>query len=1006
MSFSFRSLFQRDAASEERGQIAAPVFGMAHQGTAGSRPVNMSTQTATLMQPPAGASPFQLGGNPLFRTASNESVSAPPINSAQGMSPFNVVGATPTNAPLTVGDVISHLPPEVVRGGAVPVEQPLALPPTLLENALRSGQPALPLFELYRVCPALFQTPISPQDPRMVPLPASKLPSLIAKAREEHDSGGQMPQPGAPMQGMPGSSTNGQPPSPFQMARPPQAAESHGQAPAFPMSPFAAASPGFQNTPKPGAAAGNPSPFSAPSAQPSASNPFEAASSGEAGAAKAPHEPPAASQGSPFAMSNGKAPPSPFATGGGAQSAPSPFGSAAPAGGSPPQPMPSPFGSAAPASASAPPQSQPSPFGTMASSVQPAPSPFGTANPPPQTSASPFGSQSPGATAPQTMPSPFGAAGSAPQPSPFGAAAPAPATNPQPSITQLFSPKPPEGAPAASQNAPSGAGLAGFADAKFQQAAPPPAQQAQAPAPPAPAAGNGSAKLGLAALLRGRGAEELGFNPASVPAWIMTSLPSAALQQQAASGEVVMELGALIDGIIDVGFRNTLSSARRDLQIQLPQNEVFHALTQSAPAAAGASALQSAMPQAAGGAFVIQPNAPQGQVGRVDPAPAVEAPPVNPAPLPQAAAPVAHAPSLAQFAPGPTSGPMTPFAPKMGAAVNPFAEPTSSPPAAAHTPLFSPAAAEPPARTAFPSAPEAPPKESPQGLAGMFKPFGAPPANTSFGSAQSHTAAHAATPTKPFDPFASAGSIQGNGNKAPGFSSAQLLGQSAPEPSIVPSPFGGSHAPEPASKPFAEPVPVEPQAAERKAESPEPTPSSPNSSSQGLFASQPVSAEVPSPARPKPPVESGNGKMPAVKHSFLGLAPLDTQTDQLLLRALLGTEENLTAPRVVELLAAQAGLSACVCLHGTHVLSHADGTSTDAKEFQRQAPDIARQLRGLAPLIGIDGAETFTLNAGGRLLTFCFPDDTTVAVLHKDEPTTGLRDKITLISRELARLLG
>lgn len=146
--------------------------------------------------------------------------------------------------------------------------------------------------------------------------------------------------------------------------------------------------------------------------------------------------------------------------------------------------------------------------------------------------------------------------------------------------------------------------------------------------------------------------------------------------------------------------------------------------------------------------------------------------------------------------------------------------------------------------------------------------------------------------------------------------------------------------------------------------------------------------------------------MPAVKHSFLGLAPLDTQTDQLLLRALLGTEENLTAPRVVELLAAQAGLSACVCLHGTHVLSHAEGTSTDAKEFQRQAPDIARQLRGLAPLIGIDGAETFTLNAGGRLLTFCFPDDTTVAVLHKDEPTTGLRDKITLISRELARLLG
>ena len=61
---------------------------------------------------------------------------------------------------------------------------------------------------------------------------------------------------------------------------------------------------------------------------------------------------------------------------------------------------------------------------------------------------------------------------------------------------------------------------------------------------------------------------------------------------------------------------------------------------------------------------------------------------------------------------------------------------------------------------------------------------------------------------------------------------------------------------------------------------------------------------------------------------------------------------------------------------------------------------------GLAPLIGIDGAETFTLNARGRLLTFCFPGDVTVGVLHDGEPGNGLRDKITLVSRELARMLG
>jgi hypothetical protein len=126
---------------------------------------------------------------------------------------------------------------------------------------------------------------------------------------------------------------------------------------------------------------------------------------------------------------------------------------------------------------------------------------------------------------------------------------------------------------------------------------------------------------------------------------------------------------------------------------------------------------------------------------------------------------------------------------------------------------------------------------------------------------------------------------------------------------------------------------------------------------------------------------------------------LDTDTDQLLLRALLGVEDTLDASRVVQLLATQPGLN------GSSVLSHADPTAPEAATFQQQAPDIARQLRGLAPLIGIEGAETFTLNAGGRLLTFCFPGEVTVGVLHQGEPGTGLRDKITLVARELARLL-
>ena len=173
----------------------------------------------------------------------------------------------------------------------------------------------------------------------------------------------------------------------------------------------------------------------------------------------------------------------------------------------------------------------------------------------------------------------------------------------------------------------------------------------------------------------------------------------------------------------------------------------------------------------------------------------------------------------------------------------------------------------------------------------------------------------------------------------------------------------------------------------------------------------PVPAPAPRPPAPAPFAASTPAPTPApkpaaaAKSSFLGLSALDTDTDQLLLRALLGVEDTLDASRVVQLLASQPGLSACVCLNGSSVLSHADSSVADAATFQQQAADIARQLRGLAPLIGIEGAETFTLNAGGRLLTFCFPGEVTVGVLHRGEPGTGLRDKITLVARELARLL-
>jgi hypothetical protein len=862
MSFSFRNLFQRHAASAASSHPAVSASLTAHSGLVGAKLPGHSMQ-ATLPAAPFN-SQFQTGGNPLFKTMGNEPAVSPPINSSQGMSPFSIRGAAATHMPLTVGDVIGHLPPEVIRAGALPAEQPLALPAALLENALRSGQAALPVFELYRVCPALFQTPISPQDPRMVPLPAGKLPGLIAQARE-----GQ-----------------GNQPSSFSQAQP--------------ASPFAAIPPA------------QPSPFSiAPAAEAAPASPFQAAAPPRSMVAEAP------SLASPFAMS---------------QAAPAPEPTARPAA---------------------------SPFS------------FGTGG-------SPFGIPTPAAFPP-----------SHPAPGPaFGAAAEQPPT----SITGLFRPKSQEPSVAP---APSSFG-APFAPALSDAA---PAAEPQDSAQQMLSSSSGLAKLGFAASLSGYSLEELGFNPAMVPSWITTSLPASTLSAQLTSGQFMVELGVLVDGLSDVGFRNTLSCAKREARIRLPQNEVFHALTAataSAQALGGGVAAGPLQQAPAANAVFLQPGAATGQ-----PSP-LEAPPPSWLTPQTAASQPSPAPLFAAADPGLNQPPSQPFSPKFGASLNPFA-PTAAPS------LFTPPPPEPAApQHAVPSLFTPTPAASP--ASSLFKAFGAPPAASALAcQPTAQPTGPLMAESKPFDPFGSTGVLAAAKLQTDsGFSSAQLLGQMPPAAS---QPFADSSFGAPASEFKPQPL-FAPKAEEAVVPQPAPQPSK-----TALF-STPV-PNVPLFSEPKPapqlnpikesysaPAVAASHQMAAVKHSFLGLSPADTHTDQLLLRALLGTEESLTVPRVVELLASQSGLSACVCLHGSDVLSHADSRKPDASEFQRQAPEIARQLRGLAPLIGIEGAETFTLNAGGRLLTFCFPDNTTVAVLHENEPSNGLRDKITLIARELARMLG
>lgn len=125
---------------------------------------------------------------------------------------------------------------------------------------------------------------------------------------------------------------------------------------------------------------------------------------------------------------------------------------------------------------------------------------------------------------------------------------------------------------------------------------------------------------------------------------------------------------------------------------------------------------------------------------------------------------------------------------------------------------------------------------------------------------------------------------------------------------------------------------------------------------------------------------------------------------QILLRALLDCDEDLTLGQALARIGSLPGIAACVCLHTDRQCAHPAQPEPPAAEFIAQAEALSRHLRALAPLIGIAEAETFTLHSGDRRMTFCFPPGAVLAVLHESDAGHGQRDKLTLLARELARL--
>lgn len=897
-------------------------------------------------------------------------------------SPFSVTSNSGTGSPLTVADVLPELPPDIARAGALPMDQPVAVSPQALEEALRGGQAALPIFEIYRVCPALFQTPVSPQDPRMIPLPASKLPRLIAAT-----------QPGkASPQSMPLGASPGGSPFAFGMPAPSGLTPSSVESPAI-------AQPSLSGMMLPPKRQGPPPPLADIPGRDSAVPQLSL-----------PGQPPAFGAAPVF-------PTSLFAASTGPKESP-------------------------PASAATPLPA--SPFGTTPGAVSPFSAAAAPASPPPQSGAlsSPFAAISPSGGNPEPQESPFGAlfgnkAVPTGQPAPDSFAA-KPAAAPMPGF--------PTSAPATSSfqvRISLASLLKGYSAAElgFDPMIVPgwittslPTQNVHE------LASAGAPIIGLGMLVDG--ITDVGFRNVLNTAKrdFQLRLPREELQNALSNGAPPS-----LPNLASLGVAPSLAPAPAPalggvMRFEPPSTPPGGLASPFAPVAP----VESSSVPGTNSPFLAPSAAP---TPAPMPAPA-PAPVFAPAAFqPEAPMPSLFTPAASQFAPAqpfPMANPGTSIFSAPAAENAPQSQPLpASPPisfqAAAVPPAlasfqplavpapgfaiptktqdpfsaFKPAPFEPvPAAFSAPAAapvPEVPayqaPIENPPPVVSAPEPVPTPPA-------AEMTVLPPERPqdfTPPPNPYAfMAAKVE------EGFSSDQLLGREVSPPSqpVRPAPAaeddlqrGGFQVPTPKQSPSS--------FFDVEEEAPDQT-SPPRAFVPPALDDEWDKAAAAPASRPQPqskpvemsPLRPASSPRPASGPPSLGVQTHNTNPDQILLRALLGTDSELTPQKVVEMSCALPGIAACVCIHGQNSFSHVGAHKPQARDFQRQATDLAQHLKTLAPLIGIEGAETFTMNSGDRLMTFCFPDGAILGVLHDAEPTLGLRDKITLIARELSRMIA
>jgi hypothetical protein len=787
------------------------------------------------------ASPF--GTMPLFRAADGRQDDGMPVSAR---SPFNPNGGGMDSLGLTVADLLPGLPPEVVRPHAAAPDQPVAISPQAIEAAMSNGTHAVPLFEVYRVCPALFQVPVSPHDPRQVSLPLHRM----AGAGGQRSGGAAMQQPAAS----------------FSFATP---------------------------------AAAEASPFSLSEADSAAA-----------------------------ARPVGSLPPRRPA--GAAPAIPTAADFAMPASGMPSLQLP---------------QIQPT------QQQQPA-SPFSFSQEPVASSPAPvFSMARPEVQATDTV---------APLP---GLASLLSAGMTSPSLQQAMQ-RPAEPA------MPMSGGANDFMSVYTKASAPAvarPAVAAQKPPasvlPPLPLASSvveDAMRLPLQTLFRGQSPDQLGFDPAFIPAWVQVALPAHLVRDQIPSGRVSVDVGTIID-YTDESFRSVIAHGRRAHRVELPINDVFHALppVQSTPAAAPQPPMHQpaamAEPARAVGGLMSFPGIPvapaAASVSNIPPSLPGRNPAISPAilqalaPFPETKTPAAEPAAVAMptsfpgFSQSQQPVPVAPVQPQF-AAFDPFAPTVGSS-------AWSAPAAEP-----------APVQRKEEGL-GSEQLFGGhtPPASPA-------PLSHA----EPFAPF-----VRTPGSTGP--LTAPLQNYAPPVP--------------PPAEPVSAPLRVT-----------QPAPAGQPAPSYQPAAVPAVPPPAPAALQPAAVVDDADLASGMLISNAAGANP-----EQMLLRALLGVADVLEPERVVRLTAELPGVTACICVQHGKAITHGNGEPA-AFDFQQQAIDLARGVQSLSTVVGIQGAETFSINSKERLVTFSLVDGMAFGVLHTSRtPVSGLREKITLIAREVAKLL-